>query len=313
MKILVTGASGFIGRALCKSLLKKGEVVKSVLRSTNTLIEGTEVVLIEDIDANTNWFEALLEVEIVVHLAARVHVMNDRVANPINAFRVVNVDSVLNLATQAASVGVKRFIYISSIKVNGELTMDGQPFREIDPPSPKDAYGQSKNEAERGLFELTTKTDMKVVIIRPPLVYGPGVKANFASLTLAVQRRWLLPFGAIANKRSFVSLDNLIDFIIICIHHPLAANQVFLVSDGQDLSTPELIRRIASIAGVSVHLLWVPLWALKICFFLLNKSHIAHRLCSNLQVDISKSQNMLGWIPPVSVDEGLKRTILTVD
>lgn len=310
MKILVTGANGFIGRALCSSLIKKGEAVKSVLRSANLQIEGAEVVLITDFDANTNWIDALHGVEVIVHLAARVHVMNDSESNPINAFRAVNVDSTLNIALQAASVGVRRFIYISSIKVNGELTLDGRPFTEIDPPSPKDDYGQSKYEAEQGLLQMATKTGMEIVIVRPPLVYGPGVKANFASLMRAVQKGWPLPFGGITNRRSLVSLDNLVDFINICIDHPCAANQIFLVSDGVDLSTAELASRMAHIAGVSANLLCIPVWVLKMSFFLLNRRDIEHRLCGNLQVDISKSKNILGWIPPISIEEGLRRAML---
>jgi nucleoside-diphosphate-sugar epimerase len=235
--------------------------------------------------------------------------MHDTVADTLMAFRAVNVDGTLNLARQAAALGVKRFVFISSVKVNGESTPPGREFTEADAPNPQDAYGQSKHEAEQGLRQLSADTGMEVVIIRPPLVYGPGVKANFAALMRAVQRGWPLPLGAVHNQRSLVALSNLVDFIVTCITHPQAANQTFLVSDGQDLSTTELVRGLAQAAGVPACLLPVPVWALQAGATLLGKGDAVQRLCGNLQVDMSKARSLLGWVPPVSVEEGLRRAM----
>jgi nucleoside-diphosphate-sugar epimerase len=235
--------------------------------------------------------------------------MHESSADPLAAFRAVNVEGTLNLARQAAAGGVKRFVFVSSVKVNGEETELDQPFNEDDEPCPIDPYGISKMEAEQGLRQLSADTGMEVVIIRPPLVYGPGVKANFAALIRAVQRGWPLPLGALYNQRSLVALDNLVDFIVTCITHPQAANQTFLVSDGQDRSTTELLRSMAQAARVPARLLPVPVWALQAGASLLGKGDSVQRLCGNLQVDISKARNLLGWVPPVSVEEGLRRAM----
>jgi nucleoside-diphosphate-sugar epimerase len=215
----------------------------------------------------------------------------------------------LNLARQAAAAGVQRFVFVSSVKVNGEETLPGQAFTESDAPAPQDPYGQSKHEAEMALRQLAAATGMEVVIIRPTLVYGPGVKANFAALMRAVQRGWPLPLGTVHNQRSLVALDNLVDLIVTCLYHPAAANQTFLVSDGQDLSTADLVRCMARAAGVSARLLPVPVLALRLASGALGKGSVVQRLCSNLQVDISKASNLLGWVPPVCLDEGLRRTM----
>jgi nucleoside-diphosphate-sugar epimerase len=235
--------------------------------------------------------------------------MRDTEADPLTAFCSVNVDGTLKLARQAAAAGVKRFVFISSVKVNGESTLPGRPFTADDIPAPLDPYAVSKMEAEQGLRQIAVETGMAVVIIRSPLVYGPGVKANFASLMRAVQRGWPLPLGAVNNQRSLVALDNLVDFIVTCTTHPQAANQTFLVSDGQDLSTTELVRGMALAAGVPARLLPVPVWALQAGASLLGKGDAVHRLCGNLQVDISKARSLLGWVPPVSVEEGLRRAM----
>jgi nucleoside-diphosphate-sugar epimerase len=235
--------------------------------------------------------------------------MHDTAAEPLTAFRAVNMDCTLNLARQAVAAGVNRFVFISSVKVNGESTPPGRAFTEADATNPQDAYGQSKHEAEQGLRQLSADTGMEVVIIRPPLVYGPGVKANFASLMRAVQRGWPLPLGAVHNQRSLVALDNLVDFIVTCITHPQAPNQTFLVSDGQDLSTTELVLGMAQAAGVPARLLPVPVWALQAGASLLGKGDAVQRLCGNLQVDISKARSWLGWVPPVSLQEGLRRAM----
>jgi len=262
------------------------------------------------IDAETDWSLALQGVAIVVHLAARVHVMKEVSGDPLTEFRRVNVEGTFNLARQAGAAGVRRFVFISSVKVNGESTQDGRPFTEADTPNPQDAYGQSKHEAEQGLRLIAADTGMEVVIIRPPLVYGPGVKANFAALMRTVQRGWPLPLGAVHNQRSLVALDNLVDFIVACTIHPDAANQTFLVSDGQDISTTDLVRGLARAAGKQARLLPVPVWALQLAAGLIGKGSTVQRLCGNLQVDISKARRLLGWVPPVSVAEGLRRSMV---
>jgi nucleoside-diphosphate-sugar epimerase len=279
------------------------------LRTPESRFETQQQYVVDDLTATTDWAFAAAGQQVVIHAAARVHVINETASDPLTAFQVVNVDATLNLARQAVSAGVKRFVFISSIKVNGESTEPGHAFTEADTPNLQDAYGQSKHEAEQGLRQLSADTGMEVVIIRPPLVYGPGVKANFASLMRAVQRGWPLPLGTVHNQRSLVALDNLVDFIVTCITHPRAANQTFLVSDGEDLSTPDLIRRMARAVNRPARLLPVPVWALKAGALLLGKGDAVQRLCGNLQVDISKSRTLLGWNPPISVDEGLRRAV----
>ncbi len=289
--LLLTGSTGFVGQALLKKL--GGQSVRCASR--------------EDW---LTWDKVLVGISTVVHLAARVHVMNDNASDPLAAFRAVNVEGTLNLARQAASAGVKRFVFISSVKVNGESTRTGCPFTELDIPLPQDAYGQTKYEAEQGLRQIAADTGMNVVIIRPPLVYGPGVKANFAFLMRAIQLGWPLPLGSVDNQRSLVALDNLVDFIVTCISHPKAANETFLVSDGKDLSTTELVRGMAQAAGVPTRLVPVPVWILQAGGRLLGKRDEAQRLCSNLQIDMSKARSLLNWVPPISVEEGLRRAIV---
>ena len=308
-RILVTGSSGFIGGGLVKLAEQRGFVVKEAVRLRTRLRDCSESHVVGEINGFTSWHCALQFVDVVVHTAARVHVMHENEVDPLMAFRAVNLDGTLNLARQAVTAGVKRFVFISSVKVNGESTLSGRAFTEVDPAKPQDAYGQSKQEAEQGLRQLASDTGMEIVIIRPPLVFGPGVKANFAALMRAVQRGWPLPLGAVHNQRSLVALDNLVDFIVTCITHPQAANQTFLVSDGQDLSTTDLVRGMARAAGVPALLLPVPVWALQAGAMLLGKSDVVQRLCGNLQVDISKARNLLGWVPPVSVEEGLRRAM----
>lgn len=309
MTILVTGASGLVGRRLCQRLTQDGERVRGAVRfagSTGTFFQQQPV---GPIDQGTDWCQALQAVESVVHCAGRVHVLNESEADPLAAFRAVNVEGTMNLARQSAAAGVKRFVFISSVKVNGESTEPGAAFTEIDHPNPHDAYGQSKHEAEQGLREIAIDTGMEVVIIRPPLVYGPGVKANFAALMRVVQRGWPLPLGAVRNQRSLVALDNLVDFIVTCLRHPLAANQTFLVSDGQDLSTAALVRGMAHAAGVPARVFVLPIGVLQTLGAMLGKKDAMQRLCGNLQVDISKACNMLGWMPPFSVEQGLSRAV----
>jgi nucleoside-diphosphate-sugar epimerase len=236
--------------------------------------------------------------------------MSDSSADPLASFREVNFHGTLNLARQAAAAEVKRFVFLSSVKVNGESTQIGRPFTEANIPDPQDAYGVSKLEAEQGLRQIAAATGMELVIIRPPLVYGAGVKANFANLMRAVQRRWPLPLGDIHNQRSLVALDNLVDFIITCIAHPKAANHTFLISDGQDVSTTELVRGLAQAAGVRTRLLPVPVWVLEMAGRLVGKGEAVQRVCGNLQIDSSKARNILGWKPKISVQEGLRKAVV---
>jgi nucleoside-diphosphate-sugar epimerase len=253
-------------------------------------------------DERTDWSAALDGIRTVVHLAGRAHILKESVGDPIAAFHRTNVEGTLNLARQAAFAGVSRFVFVSSIKVNGETGA----YRESDTAAPADVYGKTKLEAENGLREIEASTGLGVVVIRPPLVYGPGAKANFAALVRAVESGIPLPFGAIANRRSLVGRDNLVDFILTCLDHPAAHGQTFFVSDGEDISTTTLIYRIATAMKRPARLIPVPpalLWA---AAAVAGKRAVAQRLLGSLQVDISKARTLLGWTPPVTVDEGLR-------
>jgi nucleoside-diphosphate-sugar epimerase len=308
-KVLVTGASGFIGRALSSALLAQGQTVRAVVRAANSTpsSEGLDVVEVQSLDINTDWSAAVIDQQVVIHAAARAHIMIDEATDSLKEYRRVNVEGTLNLARQAVDAGVRRFIFISSIKVNGERTTGGDPYTAEDLPAPEDAYGISKYEAEQGLMQISDNTGLEVVIIRPPLVYGPGVKGNFSSLIRVVKKGIPLPLGSINNKRSLVAIDNLVDLIITCIDHPAAVNQVFLAGDGEDLSTTELLRGVAKAAGMSSRLIPVPASVLIFLALILDKKAIAQRLLGSLQVDVSKACDLLGWTPPLSVKEGLRR------
>jgi len=313
MKVLITGVTGFVGKELCAELLSQGHEILVAVRTKVVAIKNVEMTMVGEINRGTDWSTALRDVDVVIHLAARVHVMHDTVVDPLAEFRKVNVDGTLNLAHQAAKAGVKRFIFISSIKVNGEHTEADKPFKESDVANPQDAYGVSKFEAEQGLLQIAQQTGSDVVIIRPPLVYGAGVKANFASMMRAVKRGIPLPLGAIHNKRSFVYVGNLVSLITRCVDHPAAVSQVFLVSDGHDLSTTELLSACAVALDVKSRLLPVPQKLIELSAVLVGKKDIAQRLCGNLQVDITKARTLLGWEPSVSVADGLKATALGLD
>lgn len=310
MRVLLTGATGFVGRRLVGRLSTSSDVeVVLALRSVAPKAPiGTITASVKGLAPDTNWQPALDGISIVIHAAARVHVMKDTAADSLAEFRSVNVEGTLNLARQAARSGVERFIFISSIKVNGETTQLGKPYLADDFPAPVDPYGISKMEAERGLREIAAQTGMEVVIIRPPLVYGPGVKANFLAMMRWLWRGIPLPLGSIHNRRSLVALDNLVDLIVTCVDHPAAANQTFLVSDGEDVSTTQLLRRMGDALGKPARLIPVPAGVLKFGAALLGKPEVAQRLCGSLQVDISKTRELLGWNPPVSLDEGLRQT-----
>lgn len=304
--ILVTGASGFVGSAAALRLKRDGEHVRPVVRPGSPVLpELGEPYRVHSISAETDWTGALAGVSAVVHCAARVHVVSDRAADPLAEFRVVNVAGTARLARQAAAAGVRRFVFISSVKVNGERTLPGAPFLADSPPAPEDAYGISKLEAELELRHLAERTGMEVVVIRPVLAYGPGAKANFLTMMDMLRRGVPLPLGSIDNARSLVALDNLVDLVVTCVHHPAAPGQTFFVSDGEDLSTPELLRRTAAALGTEARLIPVPVSMLRLGARLVGQADIAQRLCDSLQVDIGKTRSLLGWKPPVSVDQAL--------
>lgn len=308
--ILVTGASGFVGSALCHQLATLSSfATRAASRATGGVsVAGVQAVTVTDLTATTDWASALAGVDLVVHAAARVHVMKETATDSLAEFRRVNVEGTFNLARQAAAAGVRRFIFISSIKVNGEASQPGRPLYADDVPAPQDAYGLSKHEAEQGLHHLAATTGMEVVVIRPVLVYGPGVKANFQNMMRWVQRGVPLPFGAVDNRRSLVSLANLVDLIITCLDHPHAANQTFLASDGEDVSLTQLLRALGRALGRPARLLPVPPTVLRSAALLLGRSDLAQRLLGSLQVDIAKNRQLLGWHPPHTLEQGLNMT-----
>lgn len=306
-KVLLTGSSGFVGRALNVELANKGFDVLNVVRTMDSDLIGD--IFVANISPETDWSFALMGVEVVIHCAGRVHIMSDNVLNPLKGYRYQNVESTLHLANVAAAMGVKRFIFISTVKVFGEQSSPGGKFFADSVYAPLDPYGISKMEAEIGLQEIADRSKLEVVIIRLPLVYGPGVKANFLSMMKWLRRGIPLPLGAITkNRRSFVNLSNLVDLIITCINHPAAVNQAFLVSDDEDLSTAGLLDRMALALGRPLQLISVPAALITLGAKLVGRADIAQRLCGSLQVDIKKTKDLLGWSPPVSVNEGLRKT-----
>lgn len=314
MHILVTGASGFVGRALTEHLAAlPGHQVRAALRNPTRYPSppaGVTLSTVGDLSPDTDWQAALEHVGAVVHCAARVHVMNETAADPLTEFRRVNVAGAVNLARQARAAGVRRFVFVSSIKVNGEQTSPGKPFTADDTPAPNDPYGVSKLEAEQALLALGRQTGMEVVIVRPVLVYGPGVKANFLSMIRWLDKGVPLPLGGIrSNRRSIVALDNLVDLLTVCLTHPGAAGQVFLASDGEALSTTTLLERVAAALGKPPLLLPVPAPLLALAARMLGKPGVAQRLCGSLEVDIGKNRLLLDWTPPVNVDTALHKTV----
>lgn len=305
VSILLTGASGFVGHHLINTLLEQPYQLhifgrRDVNNRRFPFFKG-------EITSSTNFLTALDGIDVVIHSAARVHVMKEDQANPLKAFKEVNTLGTLNMAKQAAAQGVKRFIFISTIKVNGETTTNKSPFSAFDEKAPEDPYGISKAEAELGLLEIANETDMEVVIIRPPLVYGEGVKANFASLLKLVSKGLPLPFGLIKNnRRSMISVYNLVDFIKTCIDHPKAANQVFLVSDDHDLSTAEMVELMAISMGKKSRALPVPVWCFKVAGKVVRKEAVIDRLVGSLQLDINHTKETLDWKPAHSVEDGFK-------
>lgn len=309
MKLLITGANGFVGQALTLEAFRRGFNVCAAVRETSTLPSYIDVVSVGQVDSDTDWSQALKDCDVVVHLAARAHVRDERGSDPLEAFRKVNVEGPLNLARQAAAAGVRRLIFISSIGVNGAET-SGAPFSHADTPAPHSPYAVSKHEAELGLQKLAEDTGMEVVTIRPPLIYGPNAPGNFGSLMRWLMRGVPLPLGCVnQNRRSFVALDNLVDLILTCVWHPRAGNQIFLVSDGEDVSTTQLLQRMGKAMNRSVRLLPVPTGLLGLMASLLGKKGMAQSLLGSLQLDIRNTCEVLNWNPPISIDEGLRRAV----
>lgn len=312
-KIVLTGANGFVGSRLFSALKGCARVqVAGLCRLLPLGEEGLALHAVGDLQ-QADLSTLLTGVDVLIHAAARAHIMKDEVADPLAEYRRVNVEGTLNLARQAVAAGVKRFVFISSIKVNGEATVNGRAFDADDEPAPEDAYGLSKLEAEQALLDIAAETGVEVVIIRPPLVYGPGVKGNFASMIKLVEKGLPLPLGAVHNKRSLVGIDNLVDLIIRCIDHPAAANQVFLAGDGEDISTTELLRGVGKAMGKPARLIPVPAGMLQFGATLLGRKAMAQRLLGSLQVDISKTCELLDWKPPYTVEEGLRRCFEPTD
>lgn len=302
--ILVTGSNGFVGRALCERLGRDGLAVRGAVRGGARAGQ----VNVGNLDGNTDWEAALDGCDTVLHCAARVHVMADAEIDPLRAYREVNVEATVHLARRALAHGLRRFVFVSSVKVNGEITHE-QPFRADDVPAPADPYGVSKLEAEQALLALGRETGLEIVIVRPPLVYGPGVKANFLNLVRLVQRGIPLPFGSLRNRRSMVALDNLVDLLVLCTRHPAAAGRVWMVSDGADLTIGELVRLIADAQQSRQWLLPLPAGLMRAAAGALGKSAVASRLLDSLQVDIAATREVLGWTPPMTPREAVGMTV----
>lgn len=310
LSVLVTGASGFVGDALVRQLSSDARHfrVRAASRYGHRYDALVHSCHAPDLGPNADWHSALRGVQAVLHCAARVHVMNEQLTDPLAEFRRVNVEGTLQLAQQAIEAGVRRFIFVSSIKANGEQTLPGKAFYADDESQPFDPYGISKREAEDGLLALSAETGLEVVIVRPPLIYGPGVKANFLSMLNWLKKGIPLPFGAINNRRSLVALDNLVNLLVLCLTHPAAAGQRFLVSDGEDLSTTELLRRLGLALGRPARLLPVPQSWIDRAALLVGQRSLNQRICGSLQVNIDKTRDLLDWAPPISVDQALAKT-----
>jgi nucleoside-diphosphate-sugar epimerase len=310
-RVLITGGRGFIGSSVARYLSSKDVItrISSRKRSAANVIDGVEECVTSDLGADTDWSEALIGVDSVVHCAGLAHVLSDTSLDPAKSFSVVNRDSTLNLACQAAAQGVKRFIFLSSAGVHGANSMQDHPFSEIDVPAPFNEYTISKLEAENALLEISKSTGMEVVIIRPPLVYGYAAPGNFALLVKAVRSRVPLPLGSIKNLRSMIFVGNLVDFIFQAAINPRAANQIFLIGDDEDLPVNEVIRNISKAMKTRSFLVPVPFWILRVFAKCLGRHSTVDRLCCTFQIDSSKARKLLGWSPPFTRDEGFSRSV----
>ncbi len=303
MNVLITGASGYLGSSLLRECQSQNINVTAVVRNTKNF--NTEIChfVVNDIVLKTDWSKELCDIDVVIHTVARAHVLHDSSDDPLIEFRKVNTHATLNLAREAVRAGVKQFIFISSIGVNGNV--NNKPFSECDVPNPQEPYAVSKYEAENGLLKLSKDKHLNVVIIRPPLVYGPNAPGNFDRLVRMVFKFPILPFGSIYNKRSFVALDNLTNFIIHCIGNPNALNEVFLISDGEDVSTTELLYKLSTVFDKKLYLLPVSVEIMRFCASLFGKERVADSLFGSLQIDSTKARNVLKWSPVVTMNEEL--------
>ena len=309
MRFLVTGANGFVGGLLCSELALRQYAICVALRAKKIACDTTEQVIVGTINGETDWSNALVAVDVVIHLAARVHVMQDDASDPLAEFRRVNVAGTENLARQAAHAGVRRFVYVSSIKVNGEQTTVS-PFSDVDEANPQDPYGVSKWEAEQALHRVAKETGLEVVIVRPPLVYGPGVKGNFAQMLKVLEKGIPLPLASVKNLRSLVYVGNLVDALILCATHPAAAGNTYLISDGEDISTPDMLRQLGVALGRPARLFPCPVALLKLAGRLTGKSDQIDRLLGSLRVDSGKIRRELNWVPPHTLRQGLCLTVV---
>jgi nucleoside-diphosphate-sugar epimerase len=307
--VAVTGATGFVGRALCQHLRARGLSVRALTRSASG---GEDTWAVGDLGPGTDWNQSLQGVDCVVHCAARVHMVQDTDPDSLQSYRRVNVEGSRSLAIAAAAAGVRRLVFLSSLKVHGERTAPGHPFTSGMAPAPEDAYGQSKWEAEQVLHEVAGRTGLELVVVRPPLVYGPGVKANFLKLMNAVARGTPLPLGSVDNRRSLLALGNLTDLLHQCVEQPAAAGHTFLASDGQDLSTPDLVRALARALDRPARLWPVPVAWLRMAGKLLGRGPQIDRLIGSLQVDIGHTRRVLGWTPRLTVEQGLRLAVQDV-
>lgn len=307
MKILVTGANGLVGHALMSESLRRGMDARGTVRRLHAPLHGCEYRMVGDIDCRTDWEDALTGTSVVVHLAARAHLAKDPANDSLQAFRAVNTEGTLNLAGQAAAAGIRRFVFLSSVKVIGQGR--DTPYTENDPPEPRDVYAVSKWEAEQGLRDIAADSGMELVVLRSPLIYGPAVVDNFLRLLRVVDRGWPLPLGCVRNRRSLIYVGNLVDAIVACLGHPAAANKTFLVSDRERISTPDLIRRLAVLLGRPARLLPVPTGLLRMAGLSLGKRRAVARFLGSLTVDAGRIQRELNWLPPFPMDIGLIDTV----
>lgn len=312
-RMLITGANGFVGRVLCDAALVRGFDVKAATRTScpfnDRFNDRIESAVVGAVDGATDWTTALQGVDVVIHLAARVHVMREEAMDPLAEFRRVNTAGTVHLARTAVAAGVKRLVYVSTIKVNGEETPPGRRYSELDSPAPQDPYGVSKWEAEQALRSLALESGLQVAIVRPPLVYGAGVKGNFAQMLQAVARGIPLPFAAVNNRRDLLYVGNLVEALLVCASHPAAAGQTFLLSDGEPVSTPELLRRLAQALGVADRVFPFPPVLLKLAGKLAGRTAQIERLLGSLQIDSGKIRRELDWQPPYSLEQGLRDTV----